>query len=254
MVKQAGEGATLKIVGLLPSNVISNFFKMDECPFKFPIHPIFVIRGLHQTVNISLPFLQKFKFIIDLEDNKLQFKLNNEKFDIPFVLKHKARISMIEVVATIQDTVVLPGQEILIQTIHDLDDQIFTPRPPRIKNSLKKDSIVPMGVDINLVPWSVSRIARDPPGTLRIKNLSEKKRSLHDQFKLGHICNLSQPPKAKIDTTTCAERRSVIKAQVQIDEEFRNEYLEDLYDLILEFHPSLEHSNNSRWPCRRQNY
>ena len=77
MVKQAGEGATLKIVGLLPSNVISDFFKMDQCPFKFPIHPIFVIRGLHQTVNISLPFLQKFKFIIDLEDNKLQFKPNN---------------------------------------------------------------------------------------------------------------------------------------------------------------------------------
>ena len=235
MVKQAGEGATLKVIGLLPSHVMSDSFTMQNCPFKFPIHPIFVIRGLHQTVNISLPFLQRFKFIIDLDENKLQFKHNNEKFDIPFVPKTKSSISMIEVIASIQDITVLPGQEILVQTIHDLDDQNFTPRPPRIKDSLENDLNVPTGLDINLVPWSVSRIEHDPPGTLRVKNLSEKKRFLNDQFKLGHICNISTPVRAKVDTPTSAERKAQIKAQIEIDKEFQNEYLEDLCDLILNF-------------------
>ena len=235
MVKQAGEGATLKVIGLLPSHVMSDSFTMQNCPFKFPIHPIFVIRGLHQTVNISLPFLQRFKFIIDLDENKLQFKHNNEKFDIPFVPKTKSSISMIEVIASIQDITVLPGQEILVQTIHDLDDQNFTPRPPRIKDSLENDLNVPTGLDINLVPWSVSRIEHDPPGTLRVKNLSEKKRFLNDQFKLGHICNISTPVRAKVDTPTSAERKAQIKAQIEIDKEFQNEYLEDLCDLILSF-------------------
>ena len=87
MVKQAGEGATLKVTGLLPSHVLSDPFSMKNCPFKFPIHPIFVIKGLQQNVNISLPFLQKYKFIIDLETNSLQFNLKNEKLCIPFVLK-----------------------------------------------------------------------------------------------------------------------------------------------------------------------
>ena len=86
-----------------------------------------------------------------------------------------------------------------------------------------------------MVPWSVSRIAEDPPGALRVKNLSEKKRFLNDQFKLGHICNISAPSKTKLDTATCMERKSVIKAQIEIDKEFQNEYLEDLCDLILEF-------------------
>ena len=59
---------------------------------------------------------------------------------------------------------------------------------------------------------------------------------MHDQFKLGHLCNIA-PPLAtpKVDTATCKERRSIIQAQVKINEEFQNEYLEDLYDLILEF-------------------
>ena len=129
MVKQAGEGTMLQVTGLLPTNVLSNSFRMENCPFKFPIHPIFVIKGLHHSVNISLQFLQKYKFIIDLDRNRLQFSLNDEKFDIPFVLKNSTTISMIEVIAELPKSgiSVLPGQEILIQTIHDLDDQVFTP-------------------------------------------------------------------------------------------------------------------------------
>ena len=52
-VKQAGEGTMLQVKGLLPANVLSNSFQMENCPFKFPLHSIFVIKGLHQTVNIS---------------------------------------------------------------------------------------------------------------------------------------------------------------------------------------------------------
>ena len=59
MVKQPGEGSMLKVTGFLPSHVLSNSFTMENCPFKFPIHTIFVIRGLHQNVNISYPFLQE---------------------------------------------------------------------------------------------------------------------------------------------------------------------------------------------------
>ena len=139
VVKQAGEGATLKVTGLLPSHVLSNSFSMENCPFKFTLHPIFVIKGLHQNVNISLPFLQEYKFIIDLETNSLQFNLKNKKFHIPFVLKNSSMISMIEVIAELPNSgiQVPPGQEVLIQTAHNLDDQVFTPRAPRIKESLK---------------------------------------------------------------------------------------------------------------------
>ena len=48
-------------------------------------------------------------------------------------------ISMIEVIAELPNSgiQVPPGQEVLIQTAHNLDDQVFTPRAPRIKESLK---------------------------------------------------------------------------------------------------------------------
>ena len=52
---------------------------------------------------------------------------------------------------------------------------------------------------------------------------------------MGHLCNISVPEKPKAGITTCKERKSVIQAQVKINEEFQNEYLEDLHDLILVF-------------------
>ena len=52
---------------------------------------------------------------------------------------------------------------------------------------------------------------------------------------MGHLCNISVPEKPKADITTYKERKSVIQAQVKINEEFQNEYLEDLHDLILVF-------------------
>ena len=59
---------------------------------------------------------------------------------------------------------------------------------------------------------------------------------MHDQFKLRHLCNISPPlTTPKVDTATCKERRSIIQAQMKITEEFQNEYLKDLYDLILEY-------------------
>ena len=55
---------------------------------------------------------------------------------------------------------------------------------------------------------------------------------MHNQFKLGHLCNITIPlTTVKVDTATCKERRSIIQAQVKINEEFQNEYLEDLHDL-----------------------
>ena len=156
MVKKAGEGSTLKVTGLLPSHVLSDSFSMENSSFKFPIHPIFVIQGLHQNVNISLPFLQKYKFIIDLETNSLQVNFNNEKFSIPFVLKNSASISTIEVLAELPNSgiQVLPGREVLIKTAHNLDEHVFTPRAPRIQDSLENDfDSISAGADINLVPW-----------------------------------------------------------------------------------------------------
>ena len=103
-----------------------------------------------------------------------------------------------------------------------------------------------LGFSLNLLAPSPTKLVRQAGagailtvmgiGSLRVKNLSEKRRTLHDQFKLGHLCNIA-PPLAtpKVDTATCKERRSIIQAQVKINEEFQNEYLEDLYDLILEF-------------------
>ena len=79
---------------------------------------------------------------------------------------------MIEVIAELPNSgiSVLPGQEILIQTIHDLDDQVFTSRAPRIRDKLEHESNeILTGLDINLVPWRVSRSSRDPPGSLRVK-------------------------------------------------------------------------------------
>ena len=178
MVKQAGEGSTLRVTGLLPSHVLSDSFSLENCSFKFPIHPIFVIQGLHQNVNISLLFLQKYKMIIDLETNNLQVTLNNEKFSIPFVLKNSASISTIEVLAELPNSgiQVLPRHEVLINTAHNLEEHVFCPRAPRIRDSLENDfDSISAGVDINLVPWQVSRHSTDPPGSVRVKNLSEKK-------------------------------------------------------------------------------
>ena len=47
-------------------------------------------------------------------------------------------ISMIEVIAELPNSgiQVPPGQEVLIQTAHDLNDQTFTPRALRIRESL----------------------------------------------------------------------------------------------------------------------
>ena len=220
--------------------MISNSFKMENCPFQFTFHQIFVIKGLNQNVNISLPFLQKYKFIIDLDQNHFQFNHNDQKFNISFVLRNSTRISMTEMTADFPKSGISgpPGQKIHVQTIYGIVEQIFTPRPPRIGNKPKQTDLdlKPTGPDINFVPWRVLSNSNDPRGSLRVKDLSEKRRTLHDQFKLGHLCNIA-PPLAtpKVDTATCKERRSIIQAQVKINEEFQNEYLEDLYDLILEF-------------------
>ena len=196
MVKQAGEGSTLKVTGLLPSHVLSDSFSMQNCSFKFPIHPIFVIQGLHQNVNISLPFLQKYKFIIDLETENLHVNLNNEKFSIPFVLKNSASISTIEVLAKLPNSgiQVLPRQEVLIKTAHDLDEHIFSPRAPRIRDSLDNDfDTISAGVDINLVPWQVSRHSTDPPGSIRVRYSFRKKenseRPIQIRSSLQHFSN-----------------------------------------------------------------
>ena len=119
LVKQAGAGAVLKVIGLLPTHEISNCFKMENCPFQFPFYNIFVIKGLNQNVNISLPFLQKYKFIIDLDRNCLQFNQDVQEFNIPFILLNSTRISMTESTAELPKSgiSVPPGQEILVQTI-----------------------------------------------------------------------------------------------------------------------------------------
>ena len=65
-------------------------------------------------------------------------------------------ITTIEVFAELPNSgiQVLPGHEVLIQTAHKLDEQVFTPRTPRIRDSLENDfDSISAGADINLVPW-----------------------------------------------------------------------------------------------------
>ena len=197
LTKQAGAGAILKVIGLLPAHMISNSFKMENCPFQFTFHQIFVIKGLNQNVNISLPFLQKYKFIIDLDQNHFQFNHNDQKFNISFVLRNSTRISMTEMTADFPKSGISgpPGQKIHVQTIYGIVEQIFTPRPPRIGNKPKQTDLdlKPTGPDINFVPWRVLSNSNDPRGSLRVKDLSEKRRTLHDQFKLDYLCNITPP-------------------------------------------------------------
>ena len=49
---------------------------------------------------------------------------------------------------------------------------------------------------------------------------------MHDQFKLGHICNIAPSinKKTQVDIETCKERKAIMQAQVKINEEFQNQF------------------------------
>ena len=97
-----GAGAMLRVMGILPTHSISNCFEMENCPFQFPFYNILVIKGLHQNFNISLPFLQKYKFIIDLDRIRPQFNHNDQDFNVPSIWRNSKRISMTEITAELQ--------------------------------------------------------------------------------------------------------------------------------------------------------
>ena len=73
-VNQAGGGATLEILGKLPNNKHMNF-SFTGLNVNFPLKDVYVLRGLDQNFNICLSFLSQNKFIIDLEENQLTYRL-----------------------------------------------------------------------------------------------------------------------------------------------------------------------------------
>ena len=160
----------------------------------------------------------------------------NQESIILFILRQSTRISMTEITANLpkKGISVPPGQQILLQINHGIEDAIFTPRAPRIVDKVKPDKAK---LNLNLFPCEVSRDSKDPPGLLRVKNISEIRGTMCNQFKLGHACNIAPSinNKTQADIKTCKERKAIVQVQVKIDTEFQNQFLEDLQNLILEF-------------------
>ena len=92
-VRQAGGGATLEVLGMLPDTSIDGF-KFKELPKLFAFSNTFVLRGLNHDFNISLTFLKKHLLNIDFKTNSLHYHNGSQVVQIPFLPKQNQVVSL----------------------------------------------------------------------------------------------------------------------------------------------------------------
>ena len=236
VVRQAGGGATLQVLGRLPDDVPSEGFSLTGLKKLFPFKDVFVIRGLNHDFNISATFLQKYKFQIDLETQSLNFKGNSQVTHIPFISKFKSGIAIQKISPLVpkRGILVQPRQEITVESSGTMEGSIFSTREPdfspkEVKGLLREN-------EPNPEPWEVHEHPTKP-SWFTVRNRSETARTVYDNFRLGSLCKIVLPDKSEIDIAVQAseKKKAYIKSKVNVEQQFEKLFLDNLHELLLGF-------------------
>ncbi|MEE2954779.1 MAG: reverse transcriptase domain-containing protein [Pseudomonadota bacterium] len=236
-VQQAGAGATLQVLGILPQIKKNDALKFKGLQKWFPFQPTYVIRGLNHDFNISLAFLKKHKFNLDLLTDSLNYFDNLHTTHIPFISKKPTiAVQKLSPLVPKQGLTIEPKQSVVVRASGILEGSIFAPREPNF-SSLKAKT-TPLFKDENDVSdhWQVHQ-KPDNPQLYTIRNCSPKPRKIYNNFKIGSLCKIVLPNKQELEIAvqTPSKKKDYIKSKINIEQQFEKKFLEKLHDLLLSF-------------------
>ena len=197
-IRQAGGGATLKILGKVP-NAKENGFAFESSKNFFPLKDIFVVEGLHHEFNISYTFMKENHCIVDIKNDYLIFEppfFEKEKFPMvhpPFTKKVFCG-SLLPTLPPKGQTL-RPRESIILPLPTFKEGQFFDPRWCTAGGEETTFSEGP--------PWDLA-VQGEPsdPQQLRNTNTSTSDRTLFPSSKIGSICSASPPFQDNTVTST----------------------------------------------------
>ena len=228
-VRQAGAGATLRVLGRLPQKY-NNFFKIKGLQTEFPIDDIVVLENLHQDFNISLPFLQSHEFILDLKDSELKYVENGIKVNIPFVHPAKPTVSCTTIRPKLSEEVsIKPHQTITVQSDLAIANGYVAPRISKMKSD--NDFIDKQNAVQN---WAISEGPTYQKNSFDITNLSNVEKNIDSKFVIGHLCTIVLPNKQELSISSAMQSADfkTIKQKVLIEQKFEKLFLDKLHLLL----------------------
>ena len=236
-VNQAGGGATLEILGKLPNSGHMNF-SFNGLNVNFPLKDVYVLRGLDQNFNICLSFLSQNKFIIDLEENQLTYRLKEKTLvHIPFVQPSSPTLTCAILRPDISGDVTIPPQgSAIFRARSALEGGFLAPRDTRLKGPDQ----LPVQKGLRPALWAISEVDQDSAGapanfkSFKVTNNSNKAESISNKFVLANICSIVLPNKdeVKISLALSESRKKLIRNKVKIEAQFEKRFLHNLHDLL----------------------
>ena len=235
-VNQAGGGATLKVLGLMPSNHTNSYFLFQGINHKFPLSDIYVVDGLGQDFNISLTFLKKHDFILHIKSDHLIFAPDGKpEVKIPMIPNTANNIFCASISPKVpqQGLHVLPLQTVSVPTNPIPDHGFFAPRIPSASSTSASFRTEPKGAFEEV--WQV----QPPHGgdTVLVTNLSPSVKTLYPNTKMGSICAVQLPSGdiADIGIPDIDSKRAKIRSHIRVEKEFEKLFLQKIEDLLLQF-------------------
>ena len=234
-VRQAGNNATLSVLGKVPALAPPNGFTLDGLATLFPFEDMYVIENLHHDFNISLTYLSKHQAKVDLKNNCLTLQKGpNDYVHLPFVTPSVAAVFCAQIMPDVPKSgiAVLPHQTVFVESNLDEKNGTVSPREPHFSS---KD---PDSHGIQEDPWEVSQ---EPsfPGKMRFKvrNISNITRTVYDKFKLGHLCSVVFPETQQIQISEISSTSNldIIKSKITVESQFEQDYLSKLHALLLQY-------------------
>ena len=231
-VRQAGDNATLRVLGKVPPMTPPNGFVLDGLNKLFPFEDMYVIENLHHDFNVSLTYLTKHQAKVDLENNCLTFKdEQNNYVHLPFIQPMKAAVFCAGITPVVPKSgiTIRPHQEIFVDSSHPIAPGTIAPREPHFPS---KDPDV-HGIQED--PWEVSQVPSFP-GKLRFKvrNISNISRTIYDKFKLGHVSSTVLPEAAPVQDSAVSSSSNLqmIKDKITVEPQFERDFLHKLHALL----------------------
>ena len=229
-VNQAGAG----VLGKLPQNS-NHFFKIKGLAKEFPTHEIDVLENLHQDFNISLPFLLKYEFNLDLKYSELQcIESDGTKINVPFVHPKKPTVSC----ATIRpqklpkQLIIRPHQKVVIQGDTRISNGDVTPHLKRIRSESQF-----IDKENSVQNWSITEGPKHIENSFEVTNMSNKDRTIDQKFVLGHLCQIVLLNKSDVSISTALESAQLktIKEKVRLEQQFEKIFLDKVHLLLMRF-------------------
>ena len=212
-------------------------FQFDGLSRRFPLKNFFVLRGLNHDFNISLPFLQEYGFLIDLQTNTLNFENESQVTHIPFVSKFKVSFSVQRISPMVpkKGISIKPRQQIVVKSSGTMDNSFFVTREPDFSPKQVRD-LNQIETDPDPEPWEVTQLSEDPT-LFQVQNCSEITRQIYNNFRLGSLCTVLPPnsPKHLGNHQSDKQKLQYIESKVKVEEQFSEKFQNKLEQLLFKF-------------------